>query len=152
MSLVLTHVINTLTSSVTLFENYDFNSMTKFQGKYLAAGTSGLFQLDDAASTEEVTGTLATGALDFGSEFQKRVTDFFLGMRSEGDITLTVTVDEQNTYSYTISPYSVPELKQRRGWIGKGAKGKYWLFEVQAGAPFDYDTMNIAAVAVSRRL
>lgn len=148
----MTHVVNTITNGVTTFANYPYNSFARFQGKYLGAGDTGLFLLDDPASTEVVDGTLTTGELSFGSEFQKRVSDFFLAMRSEGDITLNVIVDEQVAASYTISTRGINALKQRRSLVGKGLKGKYWTFELTCSDQFDYDTMNIGAVALSRRL
>ena len=152
MSLVMTHVSNMITHAVTSFTEYSYNSMTRFQGKYLGASDAGLFQLDDAASTEVLTGTIKTAELHFGSEFQKRCSDFFLAMRTKGAITLTVDTDEMGAYSYTIEPWGVDRLKQRRTAIGKGAKGKYWTFTLECPEQFDYDTMNIMMVVVSRRL
>ena len=152
MSQLLTQVTNTVTSAVTLFESYPYNSMCQFQGKYLAAGAGGLVQLDTPTTLDPIVSTLTTGELHFGSEFQKRCSDFYLAMRSEGVITLRVTTDEDNTYEYTVDPLTVATLNQRRTWIGKGAKGKYWTFELVCSDPFDYDTMNIAMVIVSRRL
>lgn len=149
---MITHVTNTVTSAVTLFEAYSFNSMAQFQGKYLGASTAGLYLLDDIASVEPITATMSTGQLRFNSEFQKRCSDFYLAMRSEGVITLRVTTDEDNTYTYTVDPRTIATLNQRRAWIGKGAKGKYWTFELECSDPFDYDTMNMAMVVVSRRL
>lgn len=149
---MITQVTNTITSTVTLFEAYAFNSMTKFQDQYLGASSAGLFVLDDDASVEPITATLTTGRLHFGSEFQKRCSDFYLAMRSEGVVTLRVTTDEDNTYTYVVDPLTIATLNQRRTWIGKGAKGKYWTFELECSDPFDYDTMNIAMVVVSRRL
>lgn len=152
MSQLLTQVTNTVTASVTLFEAYAYNSFAFFQGSYYGAGDAGLFQLDDAVSVESVTGTLTLGQLNFGSEMQKRCSDFFIGMHSEGNIDLTVTVDEVQVGEYVINPYNVDTIKQRRVAIGKGLKGKYWEFSLASMYLFDYDSMNIAAVPVSRRL
>ncbi len=149
---LLTHVANTLTSAVTTFANYPFNSMVKFNGIYYGASDAGLFKLEDSASTEVRSGVMKTGALHFGSEMQKRMSDFYLGMRSKGDVTLRVTTDELDPYEYVISTHGVERLKQRRSLIGKGAKGKYWEFELECGEDFEFDTMNAAAVPVSRRL
>lgn len=152
MSNILTHVLNTITNGVTTFEAYTFNSMTRFQGKYLGASDAGLFWLDDPASVEAVDGTLTTGELDFRSEFLKRVSDFYLGMHSTEVITLTVTTDKGQTASYTIDPRDVDTLNPRRSIIGKGLRGRYWTFELVCSATFEYDTMNIAVVAVDRRV
>lgn len=152
MTQLLTHVTNTITNGVTTFEAYPFNSFATFQGKYLGAGPSGLFELDDAASVEPVIGTMKTALLHFNSEMQKRCSDFYLAMRSETDITVRVSTDEMAAYDYTLQTMGVERLKQRRVPIGKGLKGKYWDFELECSEQFEYDTMNIAMVLVSRRL
>jgi hypothetical protein len=95
---------------------------------------------------------MATGQLHFNSEMQKRVSDFYLAMRSKGDVTLRVTTDEMEPYEYVVDPLDIERLNQRRSWIGKGARGKYWQFELECSDDFDYDTMNIAAVETGRRL
>lgn len=153
MTHVLTHVTNTNTEAVTTFDNYQFNSMTRFAGKYLAASDDGIVWLDDPASVEEITGTITTGMLHFGSDMQKRVSDFFIAMRSEGPITLRVSTDEvQSKFEYVINPLTISTMKQRRTLIGKGLKGKYWTFELACDYSFDYDTMSIMAFELSRRL
>ena len=153
MTQLLTHTTNTITSAVTTFDGYGFNSLAHFQGKYLGAGTTGLVWLDNPASTEAPTATMTTGQLHFGSELQKRVSEFFLAMRADSDITLRITTDESaTTYEYTISPLDVDTLKQRRVKTGKGMKGKYWTFELECADSFDYDSMNIAVALTERRL
>ncbi len=152
MTQLLTQVTNTVTNSVTTFDNYPFNSFATFQGKLLGAGTSGLFLLDDEASVEAPLATMSSGLLHLGSDQQKRVSDFYLAMRSQGDITLRVATDENEPLEYTIKPLTVETIRQRRSPIGKGLKGTYWRFEVECADLFDYDTMNIDAAILSRRL
>lgn len=149
---IMTHVVDTVTNAVTMFDNYPYNSFAAFNGKYLAAGPSGLFIVDDEASTEAITATMTTAQLHFGSEYQKRVSDFYFAMRSHGDIILRVFTDENAPYEYVLSPHDIATLKQGKSLIGKGARGKYWQFQIEASEDFDFDTMNIAAVAVSRRV
>lgn len=154
-SQVATYITNTITSAVTTYENFPFNSFAEIDGKYYGAGPAGLFELvGDKDVTTDIDATLALGALHFGSEMQKRMSDFFIAMRSDGDITLRVSVDEREPFEYTLSPLDIETLKQRRTLIGKGAKGKYWQFELAntAGCDFDFDSLNAAAVVLGRRL
>ncbi len=154
MAQVLTQVTNTHTNTVTTFGGYAFNSMVAFQGLYLGAGDDGLFQLDDDASVEMPVANVATGDLHFNSEMQKRISDFFISMRADGDITLRVYVDESLAYEYLLSPLDIETIKQRRSLIGKGLKGKYWRFELEnsGGDHFEFDAFNVAAVLLGRRL
>lgn len=152
MSQLLTHVVNTVTAAVTTFNDYPFNSMVKFQGAMLGASDAGLTLLDDETSVEEITSTMGTGLIHFGTVQQKRCSDFYLSMRALGDVTLRVSVDEGEKFEYTIRPLDISTIKTRRSPIGKGLKGTYWYFELECSDYFDFDAMNIAAVPVSRRL
>lgn len=152
MTQLLTQVTNTLTTAATSFSNYPFNSMVKFNGVYLGASSSGLYELDDSGSTEAVVGVLSTGDMSFGTDLQKRMESFYLSMRSEGDITLRVTLENGDPYEYTVQSYGVETLQQRRSLLGKGMKSKYWRFELECADPFDYDAMTAGVVVLSRRL
>ena len=151
-----TQVMNTLTNSVTHYVAYPYNSFAEFGGRYLAAGPGGLYQVEVGGTDTgaSINASLSFGQTDFDNEYQKRVSDYYIGMRSGDDINLTVTVDEKYSASYLISPFTESELKQRRSGLGKGLKGKYWQFGLTNtnGADFDFDTMNVAAVPLSRRV
>lgn len=152
MSHVITHVANPLTDAVTTFSAYAFNSFAELDGAYYAASPNGLYRIDAPASAEVFDGSMSTALLHFGVELQKRVSDVYMAARSEGDISITVTVDEVEIGTYVLKPEGVSTIRQRRVAVGKGAKGKYWQFKFECSEVFDYDTINIAAVAMSRRL
>lgn len=156
---VATYVVDTLTSAVSTYEAFPFNSFAEIDGRFYGAGPTGMFELvgdkdNSSGSITDVDAVVATGHLHFGSEMQKRMSDFFVAMRADGDITLRVSVDENDPFEYTLSPLDIETLKQRRSLIGKGAKGKYWKFELSNtdGCDFDFDSFNAAAVVLSRRL
>ena len=156
---VATYVVDTMNNALTTYEAFPFNSFAEINGKYYGAGADGLFELvgvtDDVGDANApITAVITTGHLHFGSEMQKRMSDFFIAMRATGDITLTVTIDEATSYDYTLSPLDIETLKQRRSLIGKGAKGKYWQFSMTNvdGCDFDFDSFNAAAVLLGRRL
>ena len=151
MTHTLTHVTNPLTNATTTSTSA-FESMFEFDGKYYGVSAQGLFQIDALISTEPVVGTLRLALLHFGTEMQKRIAEAFMAVRSEGDITITVEADENLVNTYVLSPYGIDTLKQRRSFVGRGAKGKYWDFTFECSDDFDYDTINIAAVPVSRRM
>lgn len=150
----LTHVMNTVSTAVTVFENYQFNSFAKIGGKYYAADATGLHLLDDGKldETAAIQWAIQTGLLDFRSAMQKRMSDFYLAMRSEGDVTLTVSTDELDPYEYSLKPYEIETLKQRRDLIGKGMRGRYWQFGLSGDSDFDMDAYNMAVVDTARRI
>jgi hypothetical protein len=148
----MTHVVDTVTNAVTTFENFYFNSFAEFAGKYLGAGPDGISQIDDESSVEQITSRITTAELHFGSEFLKRVSDFYLSMRSKGDLTLRVFTDELEPYEYVLTNSDIELIRQGRALIGKGARGKYWQFQFEMSEDFDFDSMNIAVVVTSRRI
>lgn len=150
----LTHVMNTVSTAVTVFENYQFNSFAKIGGKYYAADDTGLHRIDDGKldKTAAIQWAIQTGLLDFRSAMQKRMSDFYLAMRSEGDVTLTVSTDELDPYEYSLKPYEIETLKQRRDLIGKGMRGRYWQFGLSGDSDFDMDAYNMAVVDTARRI
>ena len=150
----LTHVMNTVSTAVTAFENYQFNSFAKIGGKYYAADDTGLHRIDDGKldETAAIQWAIQTGLLDFRSAMQKRMSDFYLAMRSEGDVTLTVSTDELDPYEYSLKPYEIETLKQRRDLIGKGMRGRYWQFGLSGDSDFDMDAYNMAVVDTARRI
>lgn len=150
----LTHVMNTVSTAVTVFENYQFNSFAKIGGKYYAADATGLHRIDDGKldETAAIQWAIQTGLLDFRSAMQKRMSDFYLAMRSEGDVTLTVSTDELDPYEYSLKPYEIETLKQRRDLIGKGMRGRYWQFGLSGDSDFDMDAYNMAVVDTARRI
>jgi hypothetical protein len=153
---VLTHVMNTISTAVTTFENYEYNSFTKFNGRYLAAGPGGIVIVDqgDKDDTTNIDAAMLSGELDFNSPQLKRMSDFYLAMRAAGNIALTVSTDEMGAYDYTIKPYDIETLKQRRDLIGKGMRGRYWQFGLSNtdGCDFDFDAYSMLVVDTSRRV
>lgn len=165
MSQVLVHVVNTkgvvtttrtgqeMTYPVTTFDNFLFNSFAEINGKYYAAGAEGLVQIDvEDAPQPLVPWSFATGWQDFGSVQQKRVSDFYMAMRSKGNIVLEVAVDEGEFYEYPLKPLDIETLNQRRSLVGKGLRGRYWKFRLSGDADFDFDSFMVSMANTSRRV
>ena len=153
-------VTNLLSKAITFYEAYPYNSFAQIGTTYFGAGNTGLFKLDigdkdvTVSGSNDIDALVRYGVSDFGSDKQKRVTDCYVGMRSDGDMTLRVYIDEQDPIEYTVSPHDIARLKERRSFIGKGARGKYWQLELAntAGCSFDLDAIDIAAVPTDRRI
>jgi hypothetical protein len=149
-------VMNTETAALSHYTNYELNSMCEFNGVYLGAGPDGIFILDSGDTDDDtnIDALISTGDLDFGSEYAKRLTDLYIGMRSDGDMTLRISTDEGDPVEYTVSTFEVATLRQRRAKTAKGARGKYWRFELENtdGCDFELDSMNAATVSTARRI
>ena len=162
MSQVLVHVVNTkgvvtptrtgqeVDFPVATYSNFLFNSFAEINGKYYAAGSNGLVQIDVPQTS--VPWTFATGWVDFDSAQQKRASDFYMAMRSKGDVTLEVAVDEGAFYEYALTPLDIETLNQRRSFLGKGLLGRYWKFQLSGDSDFDFDSYMVTMIDSSRRV
>lgn len=162
MSQVLVHAVNTkgvvsitrtgqeVTYPVTTFEAFPFNSFAEINGKYYAAGPSGLFEIEQ--EQEIINWSFSTGYLDFKSDMLKRVSDFYIAMRSKANLTLTVQVDEGDPYEYVVTPLDIETLFQRRSLLGKGLRGRYWKFTLTGDSDFDFDSFMVSMGDTSRRV
>jgi hypothetical protein len=156
-SQVLVFVMNTITNAATTFEQFPYNSFAEIGGNYYAAGPSGLVQIDAGntdLSNAPINAVLRTGMMDFRDSRLKRLSDFYIAMRSDGDIKLTVTCDELDPYEYYIRPHDIATLRQRKDLIGKGLRGRYWGFELSNidGCNFDFDAYNMVVMPTDRRV
>jgi hypothetical protein len=156
LSYLRTVVMNTVTTAVSEYDNYAFNSFCEFNGRYLAVGPSGLFELDagDLDDTATITAGFTSGQLDFKSAQQKRISDFYVGLRANGDLLLTISTDEDEPVEYPIETFGVDRLHQRRVITAKGAVGRYWQFGVTNtdGCDFEIDAMTFAVAPSARRI
>lgn len=163
MTQLLTHVVNTLGvprqegrygttfHPVTTFESFPYNSFAEIDGKYYAAGPSGLVQVD-FTEAGTLDWELTTGKMDFGTANVKRQSDFYIAMRASGDVVLTVTTDDEVSFDYLLSPLTIETLKQRRSLVGKGLRGRYWQLGLSGTDDFDFDAFNVAVFNTSRRV
>jgi hypothetical protein len=118
------YAINLDTNTVTKYENFNFNSL----GPRYGAKTDGIYRFggtDDNGT--RIDWSVKSGKLAFGAT-KTRVTDAYLAMDTDGDVTLTVTADTGTT-AYTAKATNA--MKNRKVNLARGHKGKYWQFEIK---------------------
>lgn len=146
--------LNTNTQSMTSYTNFPFNSFAMFNGTALAAGDSGIYALtgtvDDAA---EITSTVELGMFDFESEQLKRVHELYFGYRSNGDLTVTVTLDDNESYTYILPSTGQDGLYNNRLKMGRGMKARFWQIQVEGvGVDWELASISTEPIQLSRRL
>lgn len=150
-----TFVINTRNSAVSTYDNYNYNSFAKFNGKYLGANTTnGIFLLEgDKDVSANINAEVATGLINMGTDKLKRITHMFIRMISNGLYEFRFITDNGYEYSVSFGPDVNPNLHPVLAKPGKGAKGEYWKFKFlnSLGADFEIDTMEIKAEITSRK-
>lgn len=149
-------VVNSITSAVTEYDSFEFDSFCQIGGVTYAAGTDGIYEMDTGLTDDgaAIDASFESGCLDFKSEYLKRFESLYAAYRTTGDLHVTVSTDEGREYTYVMRYDGVQTLKQRRVPIGKGLKGKYWTIRVANvnGSGFGLDTMNALAHETVRRI
>jgi len=147
-------VMNPETFSVWNYEDFNFNSFTKFNGVALGAADGGIYSLNsDTDDGTYIEAKLTTAALDFGSRNIKQVPLSYLGLTSDGKIVLKVRVDNKADVWYEITPVEEYE-HTRKIPIGKGLIGRNWQFEIVTidNGSLDIENIEFYPVIFKRKL
>lgn len=143
-------------NAITTYSNFPFNSFALVGGVALGASENGIFALTgDTDAGAAIAASVAFGITDFGTEYLKRVTAAYVGYRTDGKLSLTVTTDEHYKYQYTLEQRGRSAgLHANRKILGKGVRGRYWQVRIdnRNGADFDIDQLTLQADVLSRKL
>lgn len=137
--------LNTRRRALTEYDNFNFNSFAQFNGKIVAAGPSGVFELsdqDDDAGTD-IAADILTGAQDFGTTFNKRVPRIYSGYSATGPLEFRTTVSKDGTRVYLLPYNGQNALQQRRVPVGRGPKSRYWQFGIMNRDGADFTVSDI---------
>lgn len=149
-----TWVINTRTSAVTEYKNFNFNSIVQMGGRFLGATSDGLYilegPLDDGASipTRIKSGLFALGGSHFtsfkaaylGLRVRDNVEDFLLKLHSGDD----------REYVYRLRPEHMMTTKIN---LGKGLRARYFSWElITPGEDYDLDSVEFVPIVSKRRV
>lgn len=133
-------------AATTQYTNFYYNSMVKFNHKYLCANSEGLF---------EVTGNTDNGSaivsyfepvtMDFNITSNKRLRAFYIGYESSGDLTLTINT-EKNLSEVIIIPGTTGRQAKKVN-ISRYVTGRYWTFQIKSDGPyFSVDHISVLPV------
>lgn len=155
-----TTVMNTKTLAVTQYVNFNYNSYTFFNGKYIALNKTGIYELggnDD--NSDNIVASLKTGTIDTYGESVNRMEDAYLNFRSDGDVVLKTVGDETDERTYTIVNSTSDLIHERRIKFEKkmtnseGIQNRYFSFELSnvSGSSLDIDKLRIAMEPIRKR-
>lgn len=150
-----TYALNTMTSALTQYENYGFNSFARFNGVYLGAKDDGIFALSGADDASVAIDAYArVGVTDMGTSKLKRVDRCYVGYKADGDMVLRVTTEDSEVRDYRIGATGYGHMYTNVVKLGRGLEARYWQFELrnQNGSNFELDTMEMLPIPLRRRL
>ena len=139
-------VVNIRNKALTLYQNYNFNSLCRFNGKNLGASNSGIFDLESSTmdGTDFVEWNVRTGFLDLHQKSKKKLKQVWFSYSSDGDLLLTVMQMDGVTYEYPLDGIYMTEtgIKVK---VGKGIRQKYLALDLKNvdGASLDLDVIKM---------
>ena len=146
-----TIVVNIKNRAVTEYTGYCFNSFCCFNGKYLGANSSGIFELsgDDDNGTD-IDASIKTATADVGRGQPKKLRDAWLFAR-KGLMTFTVIADEDNEFTYNADVENA-NIHEERVKVGRGIKGRGFSFVLANvdGSDFDIDSISVLTDNIRR--
>lgn len=148
------YALNTKNNALTEYENYNFNSFCVFQGKSIGASSSGLMILEGASDNgTDIDASLNVGITDFRLANLKKITDVYLSVKGNGNLTLTVTTDDGVSTDYNVITINT-RTKTSKANIGKGKKGRYWELAISNvdGSDFELHDINLNVELLGRKV
>lgn len=130
------------TSYITEYNNFNFDSATKFNEKYLFCNSTGLYEYGGSLDhTETVVAEILTSATSFNTTNLKQVPNIYLGITNSDYLLLKVRVDGRGEVHYKLNKFT-NNLQTQKVDIGKGLIGRYFQFELITSA----DTFNLESI------
>ena len=130
-------VMNTKINAVSEYEDYAFNSYTRFNGVNLAANQNGIYELDETSQDEGtyvIKAHIKSGEIDTYSDTINRIRDAYIVYKSDGDIRLTSNADKKATRRYLV-PQQLngvnKNIKNRRVKFERGIKNRKFDFKIE---------------------
>lgn len=144
-------VMNTENFGVTEYQDYPFNSLTKFNGVYLGANSNGVYSLtggDDAG--DPITASIKTGVNPFPAK--TNIPEVFLSFRSDGGMLIKTITDEKIERWYSVT--GTENISRKRAKMANGVKSSFWQFELTNvdGASLEFESLEIVPVVLSRKI
>jgi hypothetical protein len=143
-------VMNPKNLAISEYTGINFNSFAFFNGKYLAAGPSGIHVLEgDTDNGEPIISLIKTGHIPTGSA---RARDIYLMGRSDAQMRVTLIGDEEEE-SREEADYLISKLGEDRVVTPRGMDPVYLQIAVEnsQGGDFDLDSIQVFGEGLKRR-
>jgi hypothetical protein len=150
-------VMNTETTAVGWYDNFDFESIASWQGRELAVGPDGVHELvGDTDNGVPIDAAVESGFTDFGAPQTKRLDNLYFGYTSRGRLAVKTEVRESGHLPsvYLLEQRDASAPRNSRVTPGKGLWGRYWRLTLTNvdGTDFEVDDATVDIAVSTRRL
>lgn len=148
-------VLNTENTAVSWYDNYGFESIASMNGRTLAAGYDGIYELaGDDDEGELINARVVSGFTDFGTEKTKRLDNMYFGYTSDGQLEVQAEVYESGSppTAYLLEPRNAYAPRNSRVTPGKGLWGRFWRLTTRNVHGSDFEVRSASVdIAISAR-
>lgn len=154
MSNKLALAVNLSNTAISQYCGFNFNSFCKIGEKYFGASDTGIYDLtgdDDAGVFINAFFELVLS--DFGISNIKRIRSAYVGGESDGELTLTLKDDENNSRSYALNLTSGNVQSSGKVKVGRDGQGRYYQVRIDniSGCYFAIDDIEVLAIILGRK-
>lgn len=148
---VTTWAVNTRTGATTEYTGYDFNSFAEFGRSYVAASSSGLYELrGDTDDSTDIIAKIKSGLGQFAGSRLTHIKAAYIGVRGSGDFLLNIETTDGKTHTYGLT---VGSMKTHKVNMGKGIRARYFAYELEStGQDFDLENIKFVPLIAQRRV
>jgi hypothetical protein len=146
-----TWAINTRSSHVTEYTNYEFSSFTQIGIKYIATAADGLYELDGSDDDgDPIIARIRTGLMQGNGSRFSGFRAAYLGLRNEGKFVFRIMTGDGKTYDYGVLAH---DLQTTKVHLGKGLRSRYFSFElISEGDAFELESIELVPMMAARRV
>jgi hypothetical protein len=144
--------VNTRTNAVTEYLNYNFSSFALMGNRYIAANSSGLYELDgDTDNGAPIIAELCGGFFQLNEKKLFGIKGAYIALRGSGRFFLKLISGDGREYIYELR--FQPNLMTTKVKVGKGLRTTYLAFDlVTEGQDFDFDSLEFIPMVSGRRV
>lgn len=138
----------------TEYTNYDFNSLSYFNGNIYAAKSDGLYLVGgDLDAGTAISSTIETTLDDFGVVNKKGVAEIVLATKG-GSLSIQNRTADGDYSGMQYTPASENVFKNRRISVPKGLQHRFWstLIKNKNGADFVIDSLENNIIPLKRKI
>lgn len=146
-----TWVVNVTTGAVSEYSNFNFNSFARVGQKYIAASSTGIYELDgDTDAGADIIARIKGGMMQIGQSKFSSFKGIYLGVRGGGDFVLKIETGDGKTFVYSVEAKT---MQTTRVHHGKGLRARYFSYElISTGQDFDLDSIEFVPLVAQRRV
>ncbi len=147
-------VANARTFAISEYISFSYNSMCKFNGKYLYADTDGIYEgTGDNDMSNDIHASYKTGAININATEVQKLRDAYLNFRSDGDIQLFSIGNEVTTRLYDVANSTTDTIHERRVKFERGIRENHFSFGIsnRDGSTLEIRTAKILTEPIRKR-